>query len=145
MGDRLSGIAYNSGMDNLPDYDPAPEPAIIVFGRPNCPMVPPVLRLLRASGAAYEYVDIRQDSGAADQLRAITGGFESVPTLLFPDGRALVEPSVLTLRRALQDDAPEGAAPVSAATTLWAMLSNPLYIILALLILAIILSRLMQG
>lgn len=132
-------------MDNLPPYDPAPQPPITVFGRPNCPMVPPVLRLLDAAGATYDYVNIREDPEAAAQLRAITGGHESVPTLVFPDGRALVEPSVMKLRAALQEDLPEGTAPVSRSETIRAALSNPVYLILALIALALIVAVWLSG
>lgn len=116
------------------------EQPIIIYGRPNCPGVPPALRLLDAAGVAYEYVDIRQDPEAAARLRAITGGYESVPTLVFPDGRALVEPGTMKLRQALQEDAPDGEQVVSTADTVRAGLSNPVYIVLALLALALIIS-----
>lgn len=127
-------------MDNLPLFDPAPDQPIVVFGRPNCPMVPPVLRLLDVAGVAYDYVNVREDAAAADQLRAITGGFESVPTVVFPDGRALVEPSVMKLRQALQEESPDGLAPISTADAIRAALRNPVYLILGLLLLALILS-----
>lgn len=127
-------------MDNLPPFDPAPDQPITVFGRPNCPMVPPVLRLLDVAGVAYDYVNVREDEAAADQLRAITGGFESVPTVVFPDGRALVEPSVMKLRQALQEESPDGLASISTADAIRAALRNPVYLILGLLLLALILS-----
>lgn len=111
---------------------------IIVYGRPGCPGVGPVLRLLDAAEATYAYVDIRQDPDAAARLREITGGYESVPTVVLPDGRAMVEPGTLKLRQVLQERAPAGEEVVSSAEVVRAGLSNPVYLILALIALALI-------
>ena len=50
---------------------------------------------------AYEYIDIDLAPDAAELVQRINGGFRSVPTILFPDGRVLVEPSRLELEEAL--------------------------------------------
>ena len=113
---------------------------ILVYGRPGCPGVGPVLRLLDAAGAPYEYIDIRQDPDAAARLRAITGGHESVPTVVLPDGRAMVEPGTMKLRQALQAQAPAGEEVVSSAEAVRAGLSNPVYIIMALIALALVIA-----
>ncbi len=113
---------------------------ILVYGRPTCPSVPPVLRLLDEAGAAYDYVNVRQDFEAAARLRQITGGYESVPTLVFPDGRILVEPGTAALRRALQEAGPAGGRPVSNAAATRAALSNPVYWLLALVGLALLIT-----
>jgi glutaredoxin len=117
---------------------------IIVYGRPGCPGVGPVLRLLDSAGAAYEYVDIRQDPAAAARLREITGGYESVPTVVLPDGRAMVEPGTLKLRNALQEQAPAGEEVVTSAEAVRAGLSNPVYIIMALIAVALIVAVLIS-
>lgn len=64
-------------------------------------MVPGVLRILDRSGAAYEYVDIHADVEAREHVRTINQGYESVPTLVFPDGGTLTEPSGRELRQRL--------------------------------------------
>ena len=117
-----------------------PNPSLTVYGRPFCPSVPPVIRLLDAAGVAYDYIDIRQDEEAAARLRAITGGHESVPTLVFADGRTLVEPSTLSVRRALQEAGQGSAALDSPVAAVRAGLSNPVYLVLALLALALTLA-----
>lgn len=132
-------------MNNLPEFDPLPEKAIVVFGRPNCPGVPPVLRLLDSAGVVYDYVNIREDADAAAQLRAITGGYESVPTLIFPDGRTMVEPGTMKLRQVLQEGAPDGEELVTTAEAVRAGLSNPVYIIMALIALALIVAVWLWG
>lgn len=124
----------------LNDPDLTNKERIIVYGRPGCPGVPPVLRLLDAAGAEYEYINIREDPDAADRLRQITGGYESVPTVVLPDGRAMVEPGTLKLRQALEEQNPGGGEVVTTATAVRAGLSNPVYLIMALIALALIIS-----
>ena len=76
--------------------------AIIVYGHPTCPGLGPVKGLLTQSKVKFEYVDIHQDSVAAARVRAINNGNESVPTLVFPDGSSLTEPSVGELQSKLE-------------------------------------------
>ena len=57
--------------------------------------------VLDAREVAYEYIDIDLVPGAADLVQSINGGYRTVPTILFPDGRVLVEPSRTELEAAL--------------------------------------------
>ncbi len=57
--------------------------------------------MLRRSKARYAYIDIRRDAQARDRVREINNGYESVPTLVFPDGSTLTEPPAGQLRRKL--------------------------------------------
>lgn len=116
------------------------EKQTIVYGRPGCPGVPPVLRLLDAAGVPYRYIDIRQDPDAAVKLKEITGGYESVPTVVLPDGRAMVEPGTFKLRQALQEGANQEEELVSTGEAVRAGLSNPVYLIMALIALALIVA-----
>jgi mycoredoxin len=76
--------------------------AIIVYGHPTCPALGPVKGLLTQSRVKFEYIDIHQDSVAATRVRAINNGNESVPTLVFPDGSTLAEPTVGELKTKLE-------------------------------------------
>ena len=49
----------------------------------------------------YQEIDIDDDPAAAATVLDINGGYMSVPTLIFPDGRVLVEPSRRVLLSAL--------------------------------------------
>lgn len=118
---------------------------LTVYGRPFCPMVAPVIGLLERAGVAYHYIDIRRDAEAAARLRKITGGHESVPTLVFPDGRVLVEPGAMGLRRALLETGQGGAALDSPLTAVRAGLSNPVHIVLALTALALVVAVWLAG
>ncbi|HCJ35639.1 MAG TPA: glutaredoxin-like protein, partial [Ktedonobacter sp.] len=41
----------------------------------------------------YEYINIEEDERAAEYVVRVNGGMQSVPTIVFPDGSILVEPS----------------------------------------------------
>ena len=58
-------------------------------------------RVLDERGATYRWVDIDDDPDAARLVQTLNGGLRSVPTILFPDGRVLVEPSREELQQAL--------------------------------------------
>jgi len=58
--------------------------------------------MLGQSKVTYVYINIRQDPVAAAHVRAINNGNESVPTLVFPDGSTLTEPSVGALKKKLE-------------------------------------------
>lgn len=71
---------------------------VIVYGQPRCPGVPPVRGLLTLAKVPFDYVDIHQDREAARYVADLNDGYERVPTLRFPDGSTLTEPSVGELR-----------------------------------------------
>ena len=73
----------------------------MLYGHLACPGVGPIRGLLNRSGVAYDYINIHQDREAAAHIRAINNGYESVPTLVFPDGSTLTEPSVAALKAKL--------------------------------------------
>jgi mycoredoxin len=75
---------------------------IIVYGHPICPSLGPVKGLLTQSKVKFEYINIHQDGDAAARVRAINNGNESVPTLVFPDGSTLTEPTVGELKSKLE-------------------------------------------
>jgi mycoredoxin len=75
---------------------------IIVYGHSTCPGVGPVKGLLRRAGVPFEYVDIHRNRAAATDVLAINNGDESVPTLVFPDGTTLTEPTVGALKEKLE-------------------------------------------
>lgn len=50
-------------------------------------------RVFEAVGVGYTYIDIEQDDDAARLVRQLNHGMRSVPTIVFPDGSVLTEPS----------------------------------------------------
>lgn len=49
----------------------------------------------------YTWIDIDKDYEARKLVEQLNNGFRSVPTILFPDGSMLVEPSNAVLREKL--------------------------------------------
>jgi mycoredoxin len=60
-------------------------------------------RQLARDGIDIAEVDIEHDEGAARYVMSVNGGNQTVPTLLFPDGTALVNPSAAQVRARLAE------------------------------------------
>jgi mycoredoxin len=53
---------------------------------------------LDREGIAYTVVDIEQDLAAAEYVMSVNGGNQTVPTVRFPDGSALTNPSIIQVK-----------------------------------------------
>ena len=51
-------------------------------------------RMLDREGIEYAEVNIEEDPEAADFVMSVNGGNRTVPTVVFPDGAALTNPSI---------------------------------------------------
>lgn len=60
-------------------------------------------KVFDALGVSYRDIDIEEDPKSAEIVRSINKGSQSVPTIIFPDGSVLVEPSNALLERKLID------------------------------------------
>ena len=87
---------------------------IILYGRPTCPAISQVQGMLERADVEYEYVDISVDSQAQQRLREINQGYESVPTLVFPDGSRLTEPATDELKAKLEEMGYQASLPAWA-------------------------------
>jgi mycoredoxin len=56
---------------------------------------------LDSAGIAYAEVDIEQQPDAAAFVEQVNGGNQTVPTVLFPDGSAATNPSLVQVRERL--------------------------------------------
>ena len=79
-----------------------PPSHIVVYATPYCGDTRRARRVLDELQMPYEFVDIRQDPQAARLVEEINQGYRSSPTIVFPDGSVLVEPSDGALRAKLQ-------------------------------------------
>jgi mycoredoxin len=61
---------------------------------------------LDREGIAYEVVDIERDQAAAEFVMSVNGGNQTVPTVLFPDGGALTNPTIVDVRNRLAATTP---------------------------------------
>ena len=50
-------------------------------------------RLLAKLNVEYKLIDVETDLTAADKVREINGGMQSIPVIVFDDGTHLTEPS----------------------------------------------------
>lgn len=73
--------------------DMANQTGIVLYGTPWCGDCKRSRRLLETNGIAYHYVDIEAEPDATAVVERMNGGNRSVPTIVFPDGSVLVEPS----------------------------------------------------
>ncbi|HEY2575827.1 MAG TPA: mycoredoxin [Streptosporangiaceae bacterium] len=58
---------------------------------------------LAREGIEVREVDIEADPAAADYVMSVNGGNQTVPTLVFPDGSALTNPSVAQVKTRLTE------------------------------------------
>lgn len=58
-------------------------------------------RLLDELNVAYTIIDVETDHSAADKVREINGGAQSIPVIVFADGTHLTEPSDKELKAKL--------------------------------------------
>lgn len=58
-------------------------------------------RIFAALNVPYAEVNIEEDKSAAEFVMRVNGGWQSVPTILFPDGTMLIEPANATLEAKL--------------------------------------------
>lgn len=77
------------------------EGRILLYGTAWCGDCHMAKRILDEQGVGYEFIDIDREPGAADEVLRRNRGLRSVPTIIFPDGSVLVEPSRRELLAAL--------------------------------------------
>jgi glutaredoxin-like protein len=68
-------------------------PTLLVYGTRWCGDCRRARAFLDRHRVAYRWIDIDQDAEAAARVERLNRGFRSVPTLIWPDGSILVEPS----------------------------------------------------
>lgn len=71
------------------------------YGAAWCPDCTRSKAFLDEQKVEYEYINIEEVPGAAEEVEKINNGYRSIPTIIFPDGQVLVEPSNVELQKAL--------------------------------------------
>jgi glutaredoxin-like protein len=74
--------------------DPSSTNEIIVYGTVWCGDTRRARRFMDENHISYKWVDIDIDLSARKFVESVNHGFRSVPTIIFPDGSKLVEPSI---------------------------------------------------
>jgi mycoredoxin len=78
-------------------------PPLTMYTTPWCAFCKRLKRQLAAEGIEMTEIDIEQDPAAADYVMSVNGGFQTVPTVVFPDGSALTNPSAMTVKERLRE------------------------------------------
>ena len=76
--------------------------AVTMYTTPWCGYCVRLKKLMQREGIDFAEVDIENDAAAADLVIQANGGNRTVPTLLFPDGTALTNPSIDQVKSQLQ-------------------------------------------
>ena len=76
---------------------------LTMYTTPWCGYCKRLKRQLAADGIEMTEVDIEQDHQAAEFVMTVNKGFQTVPTVVFPDGSALTNPSAATVKARLHD------------------------------------------
>ncbi|GAB4063017.1 mycoredoxin [Angustibacter speluncae] len=74
---------------------------VTMFSTTWCGYCRVLKQALDREGIAYAEVNIEQEPGAAEYVQEVNGGNQTVPTVLFPDGSALTNPSLAQVKAAL--------------------------------------------
>jgi len=58
---------------------------------------------LAAEGIDMAEVNIEEEPAAADYVMSVNGGFQTVPTVVFPDGSTMTNPSLADVKQRLSE------------------------------------------
>ena len=78
-------------------------PPLTMYTTQWCGFCKRLKRQLAADGIEMTEIDIEQDPAAADYVMSVNGGFQTVPTVVFPDGSALTNPSAMMVKERLRE------------------------------------------
>ena len=76
---------------------------IKMYGTMLCPDCTLAKQVFKQRNTAYEWIDISDNSEDTAYVEQINSGNRSVPTIVFPDGSVLVEPSKAILNTKLDE------------------------------------------
>ena len=79
------------------------EKDIIIYGTKWCPDCHRSKKVLRGRDIPFDYIDINRCSESRAFVEKVNKGYRSVPTILFPNGDILVDPSNRELNAKLDE------------------------------------------
>jgi len=79
----------------------AESPVVTMFSTSWCGYCKRLKKQLEREGIGFAEVDIEADEAAAALVEKVNGGNQTVPTVLFPDGSALTNPSIVEVKAKL--------------------------------------------
>ncbi len=75
--------------------------ALTVYSTTWCGPCKRLKSQLKREGIVFDEVDIESDPSAAEFVMSVNNGNQTVPTVLFPDGTAVTNPSVREVKARL--------------------------------------------
>jgi len=81
---------------------------LTMYTTPWCGFCRNLKKQLARDGIEMNEVDIERDEGAAEYVMSVNGGNQTVPTVVFPDGSAMTNPSAAQVKAKLAELAAAG-------------------------------------
>ena len=75
--------------------------ALTIYSTQWCGYCHRLMKQLDREQVGYEVVDIEHDPAAAEFVMGVNGGNQTVPTVVFPDGSAMTNPSLAQVKERL--------------------------------------------
>ena len=75
--------------------------ALTMYSTPWCGYCHRLKGQMQREGIGFDVVDIEQHPDAAEVVERVNGGNRTVPTLVFPDGTAMTNPSLAQVKAQL--------------------------------------------
>jgi mycoredoxin len=92
------------GFNRLMEAAAQAEAGITMYTRDGCGDCYVAKRVMAQFSVPYKEIDIWEHDWAREEVRRINKGRQSVPTIIFPSGRIMVEPTHRELELALRDE-----------------------------------------
>ncbi len=86
----MENLSYNRHMDHLYSLNPT---KIIIYSTQYCSDCLRAKAFFDANDIPYDRVLLEGNEAASEFVMRMNNGFRSVPTIVFPDGSVLVEPT----------------------------------------------------
>ena len=74
---------------------------LTMYSTPWCGYCQRLKAQLRREGIEFAEIDIEQDPESADFVMSVNGGNQTVPTVVFPNGQAVTNPSLAQVKEIL--------------------------------------------
>ena len=74
---------------------------LTMYSTPWCGYCQRLKAQMGREGIEYNEIDIEQDPASADFVMSVNGGNQTVPTVVFPNGQALTNPSLAQVKEML--------------------------------------------
>jgi mycoredoxin len=105
-GGRAGRCYTNQEFSTTQHCDDTKEAAVLsgqltMYTTPWCGFCRNLKKQLAREGIEVNEVDIERDQAAAQYVMSVNGGNQTVPTVLFPDGTALTNPSASQVKAQL--------------------------------------------